>query len=174
MKSKEVTITKFDLISMQILLMFRATYNRRLLVVLFISSLIGGYKGLISLGVVYWVILAFVISTLGLICLTLVGSIVQALTATPGKGVIGNTKFTVSDKSFIEDTEGTATESSWKAIKNIYPSKNYTFVEVSGYRIHIIPKREFSSDLEFQDFSTLIQRFWNEAQQLSVANQNRV
>jgi len=163
MITKEVTITKKDLLLMQILLMFRATYNRRLLAIFFVCSLAGGYNGLLENGFISWISFSLIVTTFGFIGLILIGSAIQALAANPEKGTIGDTRYTLTAESFTEDTGGTSTESKWAAIRNIYFSKNYIFVEVGGLRIHIIPKREFKSEDEYDSFLNIIQQSWNRA-----------
>lgn len=149
-------ITKLDLVKMQFALFFKTKAYFLYFVLIVFFLLITSLDSIEKSGIMMWILPNLVISVFVLFIMIVASVLMLLLTATSAKGFIGNQTFKITDSGFSEVTEGTETISSWNAIEKIYKTKQYIFVRISAYRFHIIPKRAFQSDEEFEQFATLL------------------
>jgi len=160
---KEIIVKKSDLAVMQFLLIPRLGFYYSFFGFLVVCAGAGGFSNASEIGYEKWLAISITTALIGFVIMLSIGTVIQLVTATAEKGFIGKTIFTCSDEGFREKTEGTETLTNWASIKAIYRTKSYTLVRINGYRIHIIPKREFESEDEFNSFSKAIYSFWANA-----------
>ena len=86
-----------------------------------------------------------------------VGVFINLIFASAEKGFIGPTIYNLCEEYFEESTKGTETKTKWSSINNIYKFRNFMFIRINGYRIHIVPKRDFPNDQEFEQFCSMAQ-----------------
>jgi hypothetical protein len=141
-------ITRLDLLKMQIALFFKFKIDYITFILMLCFVLFSG--------IIIWILLGVISSILGFSIFIVIAIVFQMITATAAKGFIGNHTFEITDSGFSEITEGTQTISSWDAIDKVYRTKQYIFVVISAYRVHIIPRRAFENNEEFEKFGTLI------------------
>ncbi len=71
--------------------------------------------------------------------------------ANEGKG-LGYHKFTLKDEGLLEETSGNTTLTKWAGIIRVLRMKNYIAIQNSPGTAHLIPKRAFISETEFESF----------------------
>ncbi len=160
---KELLVKRSDLAVMQLHLIPKLGVNYVFFGFLFVCAGGAGFSNASEAGYTTWFIISLITSVVVFVVMFFIGTVIQLLTATAEKGFIGKTVFSFSDEGFKEKTDGTETLTKWGSIKAIYRNKSYTFVRINGYRIHIIPRREFDSEDEFNSFSEKIFSFWANA-----------
>lgn len=160
---KELVVKKSDLVAMQILMIPRLGAYYVFFALLCLFAGFAGFSSVSKTGYIRWFVMSLAVAAVVFIVILTVSTVIQLLTATAEKGFIGKTIFSCSDDGFREITDGTETLTSWSSIEAVYRSKNYTFVRINGYRIHIIPRREFDSEDDFNCFSEEIYNSWANA-----------
>ena len=155
----EVNVRRMDLFKMQLFLLPRLKQNYLFLVFLICCAGFGGASSVSKVGVLAWGMSSMFAALVIFFVLFLVGALIQVAFASAEKGFIGKTIYRINEKGFYEETQGTETMTLWKSIIRLYKFKSYLFVRINGFRIHMIPKREFSNAQEFELFCDEITRF---------------
>lgn len=83
--------------------------------------------------------------------------------STKNSGVLGEHYYQVRSDGLHERTSANEGLSKWKGISEIKVTDSYLFFRITGYLYHIIPKRSFSSQREFDDFILESQQYWEKA-----------
>ena len=148
---------------MQFLLLPKLLQNYFLLAFVIICAAAGGVGFIDENDLFVWGITSTIVGLTVFLILFSIGALIQVVFASAEKGFIGKTLYHISDSGFFEETLGTETMTRWKSILGVYEFKNYLFVRINGLRIHMIPKREFSNDQEYESFCNEIYRFKNNA-----------
>ncbi|MDH5181222.1 MAG: YcxB family protein [Gammaproteobacteria bacterium] len=158
-------ISRLDLFKMQYILLFKLRANYFFIALLYLVAGLASFKLLAAGDVAVWVWTWLLIgSVIFLITFNLI-IFIQLVSATAEKGWIGETLFRLEDESFYEKTAGTETRTRWQAIIQVYRTKNFILVRINAYRIHIIPKRAFANDNEFEKFyNRLVEKVKNAKQ----------
>ena len=61
-------------------------------------------------------------------------------------------EITLKDESFVEKTQFNTTEHTWAAVQRLRRSKNYIFLYIAANLAHVIPKRAFAAEEEWNSF----------------------
>ena len=61
-------------------------------------------------------------------------------------------EITLKDEGFVEKTPFNTTENTWAAVQRLRRSKNYIFLYVAANLAHVIPKRAFAAEEEWNGF----------------------
>lgn len=75
-------------------------------------------------------------------------------------GGLGKYIFIIAEQGFHEKTEANETTQKWQGILSIIKSKSYIFIRINSYLFHVIPKRSFANEGEFE-------KFWEKANMYS-------
>lgn len=148
----EVFVRRADLLKMNILMLPRLLQTYLGLGLLVACAALGGVQSLNKHGPFIWLSTSFVVGFFIFLIILSFTVILQTITATERKGTIGKTVYTLNENFFIEETMGTETKTRWESIVGLYKFKKYIFVRINSMRIHIIPRREFVSTEEFENF----------------------
>ncbi len=151
-----VNVNRLDLFKMQFILLFRIGANYVAFGIVFGLMAIATSSVLLKGEIIVWFFSFIILGTIVSAIMLLIGILIQTMTASAEKGFIGNTLFKIEESGFYEHTEGTETKTNWVSIAKLYKSKNYIYVRISAFRIHIVPKRAFSNENEFNEFYNLI------------------
>ena len=108
-----------------------------------VASLAGGVGGLLG---------GFVIS---LACIL--------ITSSEKAGVLGKHIYTISEQGFHEQTLSNETTQKWSGVQALNKSGQYILVRINSYLFHIIPKRAFSREEDFEDFWKRTNKYWKQA-----------
>lgn len=151
----ESNIKKIDIIYMQYYLMPRLKTNIVMYFVLFLLSAFSSID-LIKSNFFIFVLSVFCVTSLWFLLFYTAIVFMQLLFLRKDKGCIGEQLIEVDDVYFSETTAGTQTKTKWIGIDKLFKSKRYIYVMISGFRVHIIPKRSFENDAQFEAFWQLI------------------
>ncbi len=114
-----------------------------------------------------WLINIFVSVTVGLIAM-LVGVIISfciiLASSKKSNGILGEHHYEIDEKGLHEKTTANEGTSLWGGIEEIKVVKSFLLFRISSYLFHIIPKRSFSSEQQFNQFYQTAQNFWRQAQ----------
>jgi hypothetical protein len=152
-----VTLTKVDLLWVHVEALPRAksTYVTLLLLwaLFFLSSLFDEENARsVSL-----VLLASFIVALGLLLgIYLASFLFYFLLGSKKTGVLGVHQYRIAPEGLQEETDVNRTLTKWAGISNLIKTKRYLFVQISWYLFHIIPRRAFKSDEDFDGFCSEI------------------
>ncbi|CAB1082637.1 hypothetical protein D1AOALGA4SA_10238 [Olavius algarvensis Delta 1 endosymbiont] len=82
------------------------------------------------------------------------------LISSPKKGTIGTHEFRILDDGFWEKTEIKETLTSWNKVRSVWINDLFILIKSVSY-FHIIPKRSFLTQEQFQQFYESILSQWN-------------
>ena len=151
-------VTRFDILTMQLLLLFRLPANFYILIAAWfvmavaLHSQTAKYGVLVYLATVTIVALATFVGTI-LFCIAL-----QLALASERQGTLGPHRFVIGEEWFSEESGGTKTLTKWSGIRKVFRFRSHFFVLISAYRVHIVPKRSFESEQQYLDFTNEIEK----------------
>lgn len=151
-----LNITRSDLLKMSYYTLFRIQANYIWFAMIFICAGAGARDLVTQSGILIWLLFSALLSVVMYFLLFNIGVLVSLVFASAEKGFIGPTVYHLSDEFFIETTNGTETKTKWVSVHSIYKFKNYMFVRINGYRVHVIPKREFNNSQAFEQFCSIV------------------
>ena len=108
-----------------------------------IPWVITGIKRVLSLVIVEGIFL--VISLILVFGIQILGNVSKM-----NKGFLTTHNITISDNGFVEETAFNRTETKWEGIMKIAKSRRYIFVYLSQHGAHVIPRRAFANDSEWE------------------------
>ncbi len=76
------------------------------------------------------------------------------------RGNIGEQEFKILEEGFLENTEAKNTLTTWEKIKSVWIDDLFILVK-SKRGFHIIPKKSFSKNEQFNQFYEAILNHWN-------------
>jgi hypothetical protein len=165
----EVTtnIEKLDLIklNLSIAIKMKSTYISILVITGIVFSFLLWKKGIPSTDK-NWMIMVFASFSgglLGTIASLLFNMICILSMSSEKSGVLGEHHYQVSPDGLHEKTSANEGLSKWKGIAEIRVTDTYLFFRITGYLYHIIPKRSFNSQSEFNKFALESQQYWKKA-----------
>jgi hypothetical protein len=100
---------------------------------------------------------AFAFLFVEFLALTLVGALYAALlvlsmVSRRNKTVLTDHRFALAPESFVDETAYSKTEFKWSAVQKLARTRRYIFVYVAQHAAHVIPKRAFQDDAEWNAF----------------------
>lgn len=84
-------------------------------------------------------------------------------TSTKSNGILGFHEYEVTPDGLLEKTEANEGLSKWAGIQEVRKAGPFLLFKISGYLFHIVPKRSFGSEEEFQEFFELARNKWQAA-----------
>ena len=107
------------------------------------ASVIGGVAG---------IILGFVISMMYTLQI-----------ASSKNGMLGKHHYTISEEGLHEKTIINESMNKWIGVSRINIAGSYLYFQISDYLFHVIPKRCFDSEEQFNEFTALSKKYWHTA-----------
>lgn len=77
-------------------------------------------------------------------------------TSTDSYGVLGKHKYEIQENGFTEATDVNETFSNWNGIHSLIKTNNYVYIKTAPLLAHVIPKRSFSNNSEFEQFYSML------------------
>jgi hypothetical protein len=85
------------------------------------------------------------------------------------RGIVGDIRLILSEKSMVEITETTRTEVLWRDMVDVVEDGDYTYILVTGISAAILPRHAFDSDDEYDEVRDFAMARFGEA-----SAQNRI
>jgi hypothetical protein len=104
-----------------------------------VASLVAGLAGLFA---------GFVISLLFIL-----------LTSTEKGGILGSHTYQLAPEGLHESTPVNVTLQKWAAIQSVGKSPNFIYLRINSYLFHLIPRRSFDTQQEFESFWAHLRKF---------------
>ena len=73
-------------------------------------------------------------------------------------GVLGLHKYAIKEGGLHETTEANEALIKWAGISEVIQNNNYILVQINHYLFHVIPKRDFSEQAEFEKFGATLRK----------------
>jgi hypothetical protein len=151
----DVTITRLDLIALNLLIMSRVPLYQiafGVLLVCFQKMALTGDKPwtLQYLGASFTV--SVVAAITAMIVLGLISGLATALSSKHADGTLGEHTFALTSHGLEEKTAVNSGMHSWKAVKQIIETRHYLIIQVGAFMFHIIPRRAFPAIADFRAF----------------------
>ena len=153
-----VKVTRFDILAMQLLLLFRIPANFYILIVAWLVLAAALYSQTAKYGVLAYLTIVTIAALAAFVGTIAFCIILQLVLASERQGTLGPHRFVIGEEWFSEESGGTKTSTNWSAIRKVFRFSSYFFVLISAYRVHIVPKRSFESEQEYLDFTNEIER----------------
>src|SRR5262245_43297082 len=95
-----------------------------------------------------------VLEIIALSCLTAVFvlSVVLSMVSRKNKTLFAEHTITLGEDSFTEETPYKKTEQKWAIVQKLARTKSYIFIYVAQHEAHIVPRRAFRDDAEWDAF----------------------
>lgn len=75
-------------------------------------------------------------------------------------GVLGEHTYILIEEGLCEQTPVNESFHKWSGIESVNRIRNYIFIQINGYLFHIVPRRAFAGDAEFDAFWQQAQLSW--------------
>lgn len=166
-----VDIRRSDLIKFNLFLLPRARGNLIFVAVLAIGMFIYTLVKVRPSGVAD-IAVAAVTSTLSGVGALLAGFAVSLayilLTSSTINGVLGEHTYQITPEGLRESTSSNEGLQKWVGVHAVDKSSGFIFIRISGYLFHLIPRRAFGSQQEFESFFVSARNLWKKAAQPTV------
>lgn len=80
------------------------------------------------------------------------GSVALQVFSKENKTVTTEHRITLKEEGFREETPFNTTEHTWAAVQRLRRSRNYIFLYIAAHLAHVIPRRAFSTEEEWNAF----------------------
>ena len=101
------------------------------------------------------------------VCALLGGFVISFLwvlsTSTEKSGTLGTHTYSLSEQGLHETTNHNDALHKWTGIQSVEKSNSYIMIRINSYLFHIIPRRAFSSDKEYEEYWTKAHGYWKQA-----------
>ena len=94
----------------------------------------------------------FIVASLILLSMYVISFLFYFLLGFKTSGVLGNHQYQITPEGLLEETDVNRTLTKWSGMTKLLKTKRYLFVQISWYLFHIIPRRAFKSNEEFESF----------------------
>jgi hypothetical protein len=81
------------------------------------------------------------------------------LTSTEKGGILGSHIYRLTPEGLHESTPVNVALQKWAAIQSVGKSPNFIFLRINSYLFHLIPRRSFDSQEEFESFWANVRKF---------------
>ena len=79
-------------------------------------------------------------------------SVVLSMVSRKNKTVLTEHTIVLGEESFTEETPYNKTEQKWAIVQKLARTKSYIFIYVAQYMAHVVPRRAFRDDAEWNAF----------------------
>ena len=157
-----VDLTRSDLVSLHIRLSIRhkSTWIYWLVVAVLIAAVIAYQKGVpttprnwmamlvaVVVGSSAAIAVGFVLSTMSIIFMS-----------KQSNGILGRHTYTIRDDGLLEQTRANETLVKWGGAVGLRRTRDLLLIEVGPALFHVIPRRSFENDSDFEAFWRAVQR----------------
>jgi len=164
-------IHRSDLIRFNLFLLPRAKAN-----LIFVAALAVGFffyalikKQPDNIGSIATVAIASLLGGIGGLLGGFVVSLVFVLLSSNEKnGVLGKHTYLVTPEGLHESTSSNEGLQKWAGVQAVEKSPSFIFIRINGYLFHLIPRRAFDTQQEFESFWINARKFWESAAQQKV------
>ena len=94
----------------------------------------------------------FFLLAVAFLLLLFFGSIAVHVFSKKNKTVTTEHTITLKEEGFLEETPFNTTEHTWAAVQRLRRSRNYIFLYIAAQLAHVIPRRAFSTEEEWNAF----------------------
>jgi YcxB-like protein len=170
----EVTtnIQKMDLIklNLSVALTMKSTYISVLVIAGFVFAFLLWKKGIPSTDKRWMTMIIASVSggLIGTIASMLFNMFCILTMLSKNAGVLGEHHYQVLADGLHEKTSANEGLSRWQGIAEIRATNSYLFYRITGYLYHIIPKRSFNSQKDFDQFYLKSKQYWEEGHNQSL------
>ena len=120
------------------------------------------------------IVVAAIISILAGIAGLLAGFAVSILfilnSSTEKNGVLGKHTYIISSEGLRESTCANEGLQKWNGVQTVGKSPNFKFIRITSYMFHLIPRRAFCSQQEFESFYVMALNLWQTGQVVQAHN----
>ncbi len=152
-----VTITRSDLfwVHIQVLPRVKSTYITLSMIwaFVFFSSYLDDENAHPILALLF---ATFIVAFLILLGIYVGSFLFYLLLGYKTNGVLGSHQYQITHEGLLEETDVYRTLTKWSGITNLLKTNRYLFVQISWYLFHIIPRRAFKTNEEFERFCSEI------------------
>ena len=127
-----------------------------LLFIAFWAALASGMGSWMSENFWVFLVVSFLAALLFFAAYGLIFATYYSLLIAKPMGVLGPHRYVATDTAFSESSGGSRLETEWSGIQSIVGNSETIYLKIPGYRFHIIPRRAFASDVEFEDFGRYV------------------
>lgn len=107
------------------------------------------------------VVMASLVGGIGGMFVGLVISLIFILfTSSQSNGILGAHEYEITSNGLFEKTDANEGLNKWAGIQEIRKVGPFLLFKISGYLFHVLPKRSFASEKEFQEFMELAMSTW--------------
>jgi len=132
-----------------------------IVVLAFLTIDIAFAQHLTSLAVAQALAVGLVAGVLGMAIAFLVCLALMLVNLKQGGGVLGQHTYTLREEGLHEETAVNQSLQKWSGIQSIIRRGGYVMFRLTpSYLFHIIPRRSFSSDQEFEEFWSKANSLW--------------
>ena len=152
-------IRRSDLLNMNFWVMFNIKYSLKSLVI--VGLIVFSFLALTEQPKNYehFAITSIIVSLIILVFSFILSSVSVLLLSNSKAGVLGEHTYEITEKGIFEITPANETLIKWNGIASFHKHKKFIFIKINGYLYHIIPKRCFTNEDDYEIF-------WNEANHL--------
>jgi len=93
----------------------------------------------------------------------LISLVTIVLSGSKSNGVLGEHEYEITSDGLFERTAANEGVSRWSGIEEVRVCRSYALFRISGYLFHIIPKRSFESEQQFNEFVQKAKHSWEHA-----------
>jgi hypothetical protein len=79
-------------------------------------------------------------------------SVVLSMVSRKNKTMLTEHTITLAEQSFTEETAYNKTEQKWSIVQKLARTRSYVFIYVAQYMAHVVPRRAFREDSEWDAF----------------------
>jgi hypothetical protein len=162
-----VEITKSDLIRLNLSLIprMKSTYTTIVAIGIFVFGFLVWLKGFPDTRN-HWIAITFGSvggGIGGMLAGALISFITIALSGTKNNGVLGQHEYEITSEGLFERISANEGLNKWSGINELRISGSYALFQISGYLFHVIPRRSFGSEQNFNEFVKLAKDRWESA-----------
>ena len=152
----KLNVTRRDIAWFNISKLFRIKTNLTVFAFALLIATIASWRGSVSDGgEIVWP--ALVIGSLfggviGFAAIFLFSLVFVLIGSNAKSGVLGEHTYTIEETGLREQTQANDTLNFWPAIEKIEKSRTAILVQINAWMFHVLPRRAFNSDVEFDAF----------------------
>lgn len=147
--------TRRDFLAFSIYHYMRSPWSIAFLTIIFMiifRSIYSAYPKNASIIEKLFIFIVVLLLYMAYMALLLCGSIILSLFSRKNKTILAEHTVTLKDDGFIEETIYNSTVHKWAAVQQLRRSKYFIYIYVAANMAHIVPKRAFATETEWDDF----------------------
>ena len=162
----KLNVTRRDIAWFNVSKLFRLKSNLIVFAFVLLVASIASWRGAVSEGgEISWLVVAIgslVGSVAGFAAIFLFSLVFVLLGSTIKSGVLGEHTYIIEETGLRELTQANDTLNYWPAIQKIEKSRTSILVQINAWLFHVLPRRAFDSDVEFDAFYNALKSRWQQ------------